>query len=72
MTILEAVARRCSAKKVFLNRKNYRKRTVSECFPVNFAKILRTPFLIEHLWWLLLLFINPFRATSLFLYSLKT
>ena len=24
------------------------------CFPVNFAKFLRTPFFIEHLWWLLL------------------
>ena len=24
------------------------------CFPVNFAKFLRTPFYIEHLWWLLL------------------
>ena len=24
------------------------------CFPVNYAKFLRTPFLTEHLWWLLL------------------
>ena len=24
------------------------------CFPVNFAKFLRAPFLTEHLWWLLL------------------
>ena len=24
------------------------------CFPVNFAKFLRTPFTIEHVWWLLL------------------
>ena len=24
------------------------------CFPVNFAKFLRTPFIIQHLWWLLL------------------
>ena len=24
------------------------------CFPVNFAKFLRTPFFTEHLWWLLL------------------
>ena len=24
------------------------------CFPVNFAKFPRTPFIIEHLWWLLL------------------
>ena len=24
------------------------------CFPVSFVKFLRTPFLTEHLWWLLL------------------
>ena len=24
------------------------------CFPVNFVKFLKTPFLTEHLWWLLL------------------
>ena len=24
------------------------------CFAVNFTKLLRTPFFIEHLWWLLL------------------
>ena len=24
------------------------------CFPVNFTKFLRIPFLKEHLWWLLL------------------
>ena len=24
------------------------------CFPVNFVKYLRTPFVTEHLWWLLL------------------
>ena len=24
------------------------------CFPVNFVNFLRTPFYIEHLWWLLL------------------
>ena len=22
------------------------------CFPVNFTKFLRTPFFIEHLWWM--------------------
>ena len=26
---------------------------VLRCFPVNFAKFLRTPLFIEHLWWLL-------------------
>ena len=25
------------------------------CFPVNFAKFLRTSFVVEHLWWLLLI-----------------
>ena len=32
-----------------------KKRLWDRCFPKNFAKFLRTPFLIEHLWWLLLL-----------------
>ena len=31
-----------------------KKRLWHRCFPVNFAKFLRTPFLTEHLWWLLL------------------
>ena len=33
-----------------------KKRLWYRCFPVNFAKFLRIPFLIEHLWWLLLFF----------------
>ena len=33
----------------------YEKRDSDTCFPVNFAKFLRTPFLTEHLWWLLLI-----------------
>ena len=32
---------------------------VAACFPVNFAKFLRTPFLTEHLRWLLL-YVVPF------------
>ena len=32
-----------------------KKRLWHRCFPVNFAKFLRTPFLIEHVWWLLLI-----------------
>ena len=33
----------------------YQKRGLwHRCFPVNFAKFLTTPFLTEHLWWLLL------------------
>ena len=31
-----------------------KKRDWYRCFTVNFAKFLRTPFFIEHLWWLLL------------------
>ena len=30
----------------------FKKRLWQSCFPVNFAKFLRTPFFIEHLWWL--------------------
>ena len=32
----------------------FKKRLWHRCFPVNFAKFLRTPFSIEHLQWLLL------------------
>ena len=32
-----------------------KKKLWHRCFPVNFAKCLRTPFFIEHLWWLLLI-----------------
>ena len=31
-----------------------KKRLWHRCFPVNFAKFLRTTFFTEHLWWLLL------------------
>ena len=31
-----------------------KKRLWHRCFPVNITKFLRTPFLTEHLWWLLL------------------
>ena len=33
-----------------------KKKLLHRCFSVNFAKFLRTPFLTEHLWWLLLTF----------------
>ena len=46
----EAVARRCSIKKVFLRPAILlKKRLWHRCFPVNFEKFLRTPFLTEHL-----------------------
>ena len=35
-----------------------KKRLWHRCFPVNFAKFLRTSFFTEHLWWLLL-YIRP-------------
>ena len=67
----EAVAGRCSVRKVLLEiRQNSQENTCGRvsfsiklqallkkrlrCFPVNFAKFPRTPFLIEHLRWLLL------------------
>ena len=31
-----------------------KKKLWHRCFPVNFAKFLRAPFITEHLWWLLL------------------
>ena len=56
----EAIAQSCSVKKVFLEipqnlQENNCARVWHRCFPVNFAKLLRTPFLTEHLRWLLLL-----------------
>ena len=39
--------------KVFLEACNFmKKRLLHRCFPVNFVKFLRTPFFIEHPWWL--------------------
>ena len=65
--ITEAVVHRCSVKKMFLEiSKNSQENTCARvsslikkrlwhlCFPVSFAKFPRTPFLTEHLWWLLL------------------
>ena len=46
-------------------RQFYLKRTLAQVFPVNFAKFGRTPFLTEHLWWLLLVLQN--RCSSKFL-----
>ena len=53
----EADYRRYSVKKVFLEiSQNSQENTCARLwyrrFPVNFVKLLRTPFLIEHLWWL--------------------
>ena len=59
----EAVVRRYSVKNVFLKISQntglkpatlLKKRLWHRCFPVNFVIFLRTPFFIEHLWWLLL------------------
>ena len=78
----KVVAQRCSAKKVFLeifqnSQENtcaqvswpatfLKKRLWHNCFPVNFTKFLRRPFLTEHIRWLLLNFENiskDFRST---------
>ena len=39
--------------------KNFiKKRLQHRCFPANIAKFLRTTFFIQHLWWLLLMFLT--------------
>ena len=45
---LEKIVQRRSVKKSLLNKKLWH-----SCFPLNFAKFLRTPIFIEHLQWLL-------------------
>ena len=35
-----------------------KKRLWSRCFPVDFVKLLRTPFFVEYLWWLLQYFVR--------------
>ena len=97
----EAVFRRCSVKKLFLEiLQNSQEKTCARdpfliklqastllekslwhrCFPVNFAKFLRTPSFTEHLRWLLLYFflltflvsncfsnnLNPFQPSAVF------
>ena len=72
----EAVAQSCSVKKVFLEISQnsqdnacarlrpatlLKKTLWHRCFPVNFAKFLRTPFLKEHLRWLLLYYVKKIR-----------
>ena len=57
-----------------------KKETLAQCFPVNFAEFLRTPFITEHLWWLFLeiqiksleILFNPLQHGVAFLYPLKT
>ena len=67
---IEDVVERCSIKKAFLEiSQNSQENTCARVsyfeikipstqkhrrFPANFVKFLRTPFYIEHLWWLLL------------------
>ena len=50
---IETVGQRCPATL-------FKKRLWHRCFPVNFVKFLRTPFLKEHLWWLLLKVLSTF------------
>ena len=45
-----------------------KKRPWHRCFPVNFVKFLRTHFCIEHLWWLLLLFVKIITISEAFSY----
>ena len=53
----EVVAQGCSVKMMSLRSATlFKKKLGHSCFPVNFEKFVRTPFLREHLWWPLL---NP-------------
>ena len=53
----EAVAQSCFVKRQARPATSLRKRLWHRCFPVNFAKFLRTLFLTEHLRWLFLLYV---------------
>ena len=44
-----------------------KKRLYRRCFPVNFAKLLRTPFLTEHLWCCFCTFRYTFFQTDMYL-----
>ena len=76
--------RRCSVKKVFLEISQYsqentccqglnfiKKDTRYMCFPVNFAKFLRTTFLTEQLWWLLLEVLYEFIIRGVIFYKFR-
>ena len=41
------------------------------CFPVKFAKFLRTPFLTEHLWWLFLGSVLGFKSLNFNIVAIK-
>ena len=43
----------------------FKKRLWQRRFPVNFAKFLRTPSFIEHLWWLLLYLRSKFQVSNI-------
>ena len=49
-----------------------KKRLWRRCFPANFVKFLRTPFLTERLWWLLLPFYFTSNATSTIIIPIGT
>ena len=80
----EAVVRRCSVKKAFLEilqnsqgnicaRVSFlKKRLWHRCFPVNFAKFLRTSFLTKHPRWLLLAFQSESTLFSFKTFLLET
>ena len=63
--MLETVVQKCSVKKVFSEiSQNSQENTCARVsffikFQANFVKFLRTPFYIEHLWWLLQICIRP-------------
>ena len=77
---LEAVVQRYSGKKVFLERcsqslffnKAAGLRLRHRCFPVNFVKFLRTPFLTEHVRWLLLKFYIKYQLELVWIQAEKS
>ena len=48
-----------------------KKRPQHRCFPVNIARFLRKAYIIEYLWWLLLIVFNPYLANVAFLLLLN-
>ena len=60
----EAVVQSCSVACNFIKKRPWRR-----CFPVNFVKFLRTPFLTEHLRWLLLILTYSYLSRGGFLFT---
>ena len=49
-----------------------KKRLWHRCIPVNFTKFLKTPFFIEHFWWLLLGIVDPHHRAIIAIITIAT